>query len=88
MLVGNVGDNDLASIDLVDEELLHLSVGLVLLEVPMHNQQVLVEGCLRFLNFLQEDNHVGSCLDLNASPLAGPEAMALLFEGQVDQRKG
>lgn len=67
--IRDVSDDNLAGVDLVDEELLHLAVSLVLLEVAVDDKHVLVHVSGRLLDLLEEDNHVRGCLDLYASPI-------------------
>ena len=88
VLIRDVCENDLAGVDLVDQELLHFTLCLVLLEVPLDNQEILVNAGLCLLDFFEEDYHVRGSLDLNTSPFARSEPVALLLERQVYECEG
>jgi len=66
VLVRDVGDDDLARVDLVDQELLDLPLGLVFLEITLDDQQVLVDVGVGLLDLFQKDDHVGCSFDLDA----------------------
>ena len=86
--VWNVSHNHLAGIDLIYEEFRHLSVCLSVLKISVDKKHVLVNISISFLNLFQEDNHIWSCLYLDASSFTRSEAVALLLEREIQEAEG
>ena len=83
-LIADVGHDNLALVDLVDQEFSDLILcSLVKLEISLDNYHVSVHADPTLTYLLHKKDHIRGSFDLHTSPLLRSQAMTFLLEGEV-----